>query len=164
MLAERAFRVLPQGTCVTAAESPAHGQFLASVCEHAARHFWYVAFGSDLFVIRLTSGGLVIYRIFFFKFQLSFHIVTSFRVPALAPVVRRTRDCDVRRTPMPHKGPQVSERRLVCRPPSPPCFRPFLCEAFSFQNISMLGHPMSICTSTPLRGFCLQTPLSVPTL
>jgi hypothetical protein len=38
-------------------------------------------------------------------FQLSFLLVTSFRVPVLASAVRRTRDYDVRQTLMPHKGP-----------------------------------------------------------
>ena len=65
------FCVLPQGTCVTVVERPAHSQVRASVCEHAARYFWYVAFGSDSFLICLTSAGIVICRILLISAEFS---------------------------------------------------------------------------------------------
>lgn len=95
---------------------PARAQVLATVYKHRGTMSLYVVFGSDSFLICLTSGDIVICQIILVSAEFSF--VTSFRVPALASAVRRARDCDVRQTPMPHKGPQVSKRRLVCRPPS----------------------------------------------
>jgi uncharacterized membrane protein YhaH (DUF805 family) len=133
-------------------------------CSSCCKHVWH-----DVFVRRIPLR--LIFNLSdewrqssaeFFCFQLSFLLVTAFRVPALASAVRRTRDCDVRQTPMPHKGPQVSKRRLVCRP------LPFLFSVLFYVKHFFSEHIHSAVQRrfAPVlpSWICLEAFLSAPTL